>query len=69
MFFFGYRSCMKKNNITQDTPNYPSDDEDIVVGCPAQGYGDIAAANLPDEQWLYICIFFFFQLSSSNMAL
>ena len=50
MFFFGYRSCMKKNNITQDTPNYPSDDEDIVVGCPAQGYGDIVAANLPDEQ-------------------
>lgn len=30
MYFFGYRSCMKKNGITQDIPSIPSDDEDEV---------------------------------------
>lgn len=36
MFFFGYQCCMKKNDITQNTPSYPSDDEDHSVG----GLGD-----------------------------
>lgn len=35
IFFFGYQCCMKKNDITQDTPNYSSDDEDIATDGPA----------------------------------
>lgn len=45
MFFFGYQCCMKKHGITQDTPNYPSDDEDTTVDDPAREYGDIAAVG------------------------
>ena len=30
MYFVGYRFCMKKNGITQDTPSFPSDDEDEI---------------------------------------
>ncbi|KAJ9684965.1 hypothetical protein PVL29_017119 [Vitis rotundifolia] len=30
MFFYGYQCCMKKNDITQDTPSFPSNDEDIA---------------------------------------
>lgn len=28
LYLFGYRCCMKKNDITQDIPSLPSDDED-----------------------------------------
>ena len=35
IFFFGYQCCMTKNDITQDTPNYSSDDEDIATDGPA----------------------------------
>ena len=35
MFFFGYQCCMKKNDITQDTPSYPSDDEDATPNSSA----------------------------------
>lgn len=45
MIFFGYWCCMKKHGITQDTPNYPLDNEDIVVGSPVQGDGDIAVVG------------------------
>ena len=27
MFFYGYQCCMKKHGITNDTPNFPSNDE------------------------------------------
>lgn len=27
-FFYGYRCCMKKHDITNDTPNFPFDDDD-----------------------------------------
>ncbi|KAJ9678868.1 hypothetical protein PVL29_020918 [Vitis rotundifolia] len=50
MFFFGYRCCMKKHGITQDTPNYPSDDEDKAVSGPARGDGDAARASPFDGQ-------------------
>ena len=50
MFFFGYRCCMKKHDITQDIPNYFSDDEDIAVGGPAQGDGDTAAFGPSSKQ-------------------
>ena len=30
MFFYGYRCCMKKNDITQDTHSFPSDDKGKV---------------------------------------
>ena len=36
---------MKKHGITQDTPNYPSDDGDITIDGPAQRNGDIASAG------------------------
>lgn len=45
MIFFDYRCCMKKHSITQDTPNYPLDDENTVVGSPVQGDGDTAVAG------------------------
>lgn len=28
MFFFGYQCCMRKNDITQDIPSYPFDEEE-----------------------------------------
>ena len=28
MFFYNYQCCIRKNNITQDIPTYPSDDEE-----------------------------------------
>lgn len=37
MFFFGYQCCMKKNNITQHIPNYPSNDKNKVVDTFTQG--------------------------------
>ena len=38
MFFYGYQCCMKKHGIANDTPNFPSDDEDDeFLGGPAQG--------------------------------
>ncbi|RVW22289.1 hypothetical protein CK203_107769 [Vitis vinifera] len=35
MFFFGYQCCMRKNDITHDIPNYPSDEEDATINGPA----------------------------------
>lgn len=32
MYFFGYRRCMKKNDIMHDIPSLPSDDEDEIPG-------------------------------------
>lgn len=39
MFFYGYRCCMRKNDITQNTPYYPFDDEeeDAIASGLAQG--------------------------------
>ncbi|KAJ9678368.1 hypothetical protein PVL29_020517 [Vitis rotundifolia] len=31
MYFVGYRCCMKKNDITRDTPSFSSDDEDDAL--------------------------------------
>ena len=45
MFFFGYRCCMKKHGITQDTPNYLLDDEDTTTGDPTRENGDIVAVG------------------------
>ena len=42
MFFYGYRCCMKKQDIANDTPSFPSDDEeDEFSGSPAlrDGHG------------------------------
>lgn len=41
MFFFNDRCYMKKYGITQETPCYPSDDEDAVAGDPARADGDV----------------------------
>ena len=41
---------MKKHGITQDTPNFPSDDEDEAVGGLAKGEGDAAGACPSDRQ-------------------
>lgn len=38
MFFYGYRCCMKKHDIANDTPSFLSDDEqDEFLGDPAPG--------------------------------
>ena len=34
MYLFGYRCCMKKNDIMHDIPSLPSDDEDVILGGP-----------------------------------
>ena len=36
MFFFSYQCCMRKNDITQYIPNYPSDEEDAAADGPTQ---------------------------------
>lgn len=46
MFFFSYRYCIKKHGITQDTPSFPSDDEDVAVDGSAQEDRDIAKVEL-----------------------
>lgn len=45
MFFYGYRCCIKKHGIAQDTPNFPSDDEDEAVGDPTRGEGYASRAD------------------------
>ncbi|KAJ9703113.1 hypothetical protein PVL29_004753 [Vitis rotundifolia] len=45
MFFYGYRCCMKKHDITQDTPNYPLDEENEAIGGPTRGKGDASTAG------------------------
>ena len=43
MFFYGYRCCMKKHDIANDTLSFPSDDEeDEFFGGPAQGDGSVS---------------------------
>lgn len=34
MYFFGYRCCMKKNDIRHDIPPIPSNDENEILGGP-----------------------------------
>lgn len=48
MLFFGYRCYMKKNDITQNIPSYPSDDDDIAADDPIQGNGDYATVDSSD---------------------
>lgn len=50
MFFYGYRCCMKKHGITQDTLTFPLDDDDEVVGGSARGDGDAARTDPSDGQ-------------------
>ena len=35
MFFFGYRCCMKKNDIKQDVPSIPLGEEKKLLDKPA----------------------------------
>ena len=50
MFFYGYWCCMKKHDVTQDTPSFSSDDEDEVLDDLAQRGGDVSGASLSSEQ-------------------
>ena len=50
MFFFDYQCCLKKNIITQDIPNYPSDDEGAIVNGPVQEDKDPDAVGSSDGQ-------------------
>ena len=57
MFFYGYQYCMKKHGIAQDTPSFPSDDEDEALSGPARGRGDTSRAGPSSEQawsWIYL---------------
>ncbi|KAJ9682519.1 hypothetical protein PVL29_018438 [Vitis rotundifolia] len=45
MFFFDYQCCMTKNDITQDTPNYPYDDDDAAADTSTQGNGVPSTAD------------------------
>lgn len=62
MFFFGYHCYMKKHGITQDTPNYPSDNEGEATGGFAREDGDVARIDPLNGQANFLCIFL---LSSS----
>lgn len=49
MFFFGYQCCIRKNDITQDTSYYPSDDEEedaTVSGRPTKGDKDLDVVDV-----------------------
>lgn len=48
MFFFGYQCCIRKNDITQDIPNYPSNEDDATVSGLAQGDKDSDAIRPSD---------------------
>ena len=50
MFFFDYQCCMRKNDITHDIPNYPSDKEDAIVSGPTQENKDSDAVGSSDGQ-------------------
>ena len=53
MFLFGYQCCLRKNDITQDIPTYPSDyEEDTVVSGPTLGDKDTDAPGPFTGQWL-----------------
>ena len=62
IFFYSYQYCMKKHSITQDTPSYPSNDEDEATSGLAKGKGDASITNLSYGcAWfcLFLCIFLF----------
>ena len=50
MFFFNYQCCMRKNDLTHDIPNYPSNEEDAIVSGPAQEDKDSDAVGPFDRQ-------------------
>ena len=50
MFFFSYQCCMRKNDITQYIPNYPSDKEGAAAGGPAQKDKDSDVVKPSDGQ-------------------
>ena len=76
MFFYGYRCCMKKHDIANNTPSFSFDDEDDeFLGGPAQGdepaLGDgHALGGSPSTEdnsrgertWLLFHFFFYFIL-------
>lgn len=46
MFFYGYQCCMKKHDIANHIPRFPSnDDEDKFLGGPAQGDRHVSRDN------------------------
>lgn len=66
MFFFDYQCCIRKNDITQNIPSYPSNDEDATVSGLAQENKNSDAISPSDGQWLYFYIFFLFHLALSG---
>lgn len=50
MFFYGYRYCMKKHGITQDTLSFPLDNEDKAIGGSTRGNGNGAIVDPSDGQ-------------------
>ena len=52
MFFYNYQCCIRKNNITQDIPTYPSDDEEnATISDLAQKDKDPDAPGSSTGQW------------------
>ena len=50
MFFYGYQCCMKKHGITNDTPNFPSNDEnDEFLGGFTQWDGPAQETDMLQE--------------------
>lgn len=49
MYFLGYHCCMKKNDITHDTPSFPSNDEAEALNDFSSQDGVLFMADPPDE--------------------
>ena len=60
MFLFGYQCCMKKNNITQHIPNYPSNDMDKAADTSTQGDEVPSIVDPSTEQWYMFLLFSYF---------
>ena len=60
---------MRKNDITQYIPNYPSDKEGAAAGDPAQKDKDYDVVKPSNGQWLYTCTFPFFSIVLSGYDL
>ena len=56
MFFYGYRCCMKKHGIAQDTSKFPSGDEDEALSSLTRG-GWNAFGIDPSSRHAWPCIY------------
>ena len=76
MFFYDYRCCMGKHNITDNIPSIPSEEEDeAILGKRAKQENDwamgngFATTNHDDQDTAWDCCFSFSFLSFGHLGL